>query len=73
MLIDCDLCLARDWGVCDDCVVSFILPMTPGNEGAPLSLEDDEMQALSALAEEGLVPRLRLVTDREPDGEDLAG
>ena len=54
--IDCDECLMRDIA-CSDCVVSLLL-------GPPetLVLEADEERALSALAEGGLVPPLRLVT-----------
>jgi hypothetical protein len=55
MHIDCDLCVAKDTGACDDCVVTFIL-----NPSRPFDLEDDEVEALELLAEEGLVPRLRL-------------
>lgn len=72
MLIDCDVCLARDEGVCGDCVVSFILPLTRGS-AETLSLEDEEIEALAALAEQGLLPRLRLITAEDDDPEDLAG
>lgn len=71
MLIDCDLCLAKDMGVCGDCVVTYILPMTPVE--SPLSLEEEEVEALAALAAEGLIPRLRLVTGEDPGDADLAG
>lgn len=71
MLIDCDLCLARDMGVCGDCVVTFILPMTSAE--SPLSLDEEEVEALQALAAEGLVPRLRMVSGGDPDDADLAG
>jgi hypothetical protein len=72
MLIDCDVCLARDNGVCGDCVVSFILPLTRGS-AETLSLEDEEVEALTALAEQGLIPRLRLITAEDDGPEDLAG
>ena len=54
--IDCDECLMRDVS-CSDCVVSLLL-------GPPetLVLDADEARALSALADGGLVPPLRLVT-----------
>jgi len=71
MLIDCDVCLARDDGVCGDCVVSFILPLTRGSAES-LLLEDEEVAALAALAEQGLLPRLRLITKEDGDPEDLA-
>jgi hypothetical protein len=55
MHIDCDICVARDTEACDDCVVTFLL-----NTPRPFDLEDEEIEALEILAEEGLVPRLRL-------------
>ena len=59
MLIDCDSCLARDIA-CGDCVVTALF--TEGLlDGAPLDLDEDEAEALSTLAEAGLVPQLRLV------------
>ena len=51
--IDCDDCAVRGVG-CQDCVVSVLL-------GVPETLLVDERQALEALAEVGLAPRLRLV------------
>ena len=54
MLIDCDSCTARGLA-CDDCVVSVMLGPVAG-----LELDDTEHRALQALAEGGLVPRLRL-------------
>jgi hypothetical protein len=54
VLIDCDSCTARDLA-CDDCVVSVMLGPVAG-----LELDDTEHRALEALAEGGLVPRLRL-------------
>ena len=53
--IDCDECLVRDLA-CGDCVVTLLL-------GPPetLVLDADEARALSALADGGLVPPLRLV------------
>ena len=58
MHIDCDTCLGRDTDLCNDCVVTFIL-----HSGSSLDLEHEEMEALDLLADEGLVPRLRLVVD----------
>ncbi len=66
MLIDCDGCGAR--GVaCGDCVVTVLLgpvglglPATPGPaEAAAVHLDPDDRRALRALADAGLVPRLR--------------
>ena len=53
--IDCDTCQVRGLH-CHDCVVTVLLGPPP-----ELTIEDDEMQALSALAAGGLVPPLRLV------------
>ena len=62
MLIDCDRCSMRDTTACDDCVVGVLLSIGPG----PLEIDDTEKHALDALSEVGLVPRLRLVEDRQP-------
>ena len=59
MLIDCDCCAMRDTSACADCVVGVLLSIGPG----PLDLDETERAAIDALSEEGLVPRLRLVTD----------
>jgi len=58
MLIDCETCLARDIA-CHDCVVNVIF-----HEGL-LDLSQDEAEAISHLAEAGLIPRLRLVEAEE--------
>jgi hypothetical protein len=54
--VDCDDCSARG-PACTDCVVSVLL----GMPGPRVDLDDDEQQALSALAGSGLVPPLRLM------------
>jgi hypothetical protein len=56
MLIDCDSCAVRG-DACGDCVVSVLLSAPAGG----LEVDDSERSALDALAEGGLVPRLRLV------------
>lgn len=61
MHIDCDTCVARETEACDDCVVTFIL-----HPGRALDLEDEELKALALLAEEGLVPGLRLRLAPDP-------
>jgi hypothetical protein len=53
--IDCDTCLVRGLA-CHDCVVTVLLGPPP-----ELTIDDDELRALDVLADEGLVPRLRLV------------
>jgi hypothetical protein len=55
MLIDCEQCAMKDTSACEDCVVTFLT-----GEG-PVDVSDSESQALRNLADEGLVPRLRLV------------
>ena len=56
MLIDCDGCAMRDLA-CADCVVTVLLGGPPG----AVEVDDAERAALDALADSGLVPRLRLV------------
>jgi len=59
--VDCQTCVARG-PACDDCVISALL-------GAPsqgVDLDLDERAALAALAEQGMVPPLRLVPGVRP-------
>ncbi|WP_290058254.1 hypothetical protein [Amycolatopsis solani] len=60
LVVDCDRCVVRGIS-CHDCVVSVLL-------GAPPAVvwDADERRAVDALAEAGMVPRLRLV-----EGADL--
>lgn len=60
MLIDCDTCLMQETDACRDCVVTVLF------SDVPLELDDIERDAISALADAGLVPRLRLMTDPPP-------
>lgn len=60
MLIDCDTCLMRETTTCRDCVVMVLF------SDGPLELDSDEQAAIETLADAGLVPRLRLVTDESP-------
>jgi hypothetical protein len=60
MLIDCDCCVMKGTETCDDCVVTVML-----SEG-PVEIDTAEAEALSALADAGLVPRLRLVPGEDP-------
>lgn len=62
MLIDCEDCAVRG-RACADCVVTVLLGAPP----AGVELDDTEQQALAALAEGGLVPRLRLVPIGMPE------
>jgi hypothetical protein len=56
MLIDCDTCVVKG-PACGECVVSVLL----GPPKAELELDEAEQSALAALADAGMVPRLRLV------------
>jgi hypothetical protein len=62
MRIDCDECVMQGTGVCDDCVVTFLV-RRPSRQAVVLDL--DEERALRRLAGAGLVPALRHVTRRE--------
>ncbi len=55
MVIDCDSCVMRP-RACGDCVVTVLLGAPPQG----LDLATDERQAISVLADSGLVPPLRL-------------
>ena len=59
MLIDCDSCTVRGLA-CGDCVVTVLLGVPP----AGVELDDAEQAAIGALAAQGLVPPLRLLTGR---------
>ena len=64
LVIDCDRCVVRGLA-CPDCVVSVLL----GPPSEAVELDADEVGALDALADSGLVPPLRLVT--AVDGPDI--
>lgn len=60
MIIDCDSCDVRG-AACGDCVIGVLLG-APQESGAPVvRLDVSEQRALAVLADQGLVPRLRLV------------
>jgi hypothetical protein len=83
MIIDCDSCEVRG-NACGDCVIGVLLgspvPAAASGgadalpSGAPIvQLDAPERHALDVLADQGLVPRLRLVatrTRRATDGAD---
>ena len=58
--VDCDSCVARG-PACGDCVISVLIG-TPGR----VDLDPNEQAALSALADSGLVPPLRLIPGTRP-------
>lgn len=61
MIIDCDTCEVRG-AACGDCVVTFFtIGMRPAE---PVQMDDDQAAAVAALANAGLVPPLRLVSDQ---------
>ena len=75
MLIDCDRCAVRG-PACGDCVVGVLLGVPAVPRGAPaarpverpsgaaeLHLDAPERRALEVLADHGLIPRLRLVSE----------
>ncbi len=55
MLVDCEQCAMKDTSACDDCVVSCLLG------AGPIDMSDTQEEALKNLADQGLVPRLRLI------------
>jgi hypothetical protein len=57
VLIDCDSCSVRGLA-CGDCVVTVLLGVPP----VGVELDAAEQAAISVLADQGLVPPLRLVT-----------
>jgi len=57
MQIDCDECAMQHTAACLDCVVGHLLRDALG----PIEVDRDQAAALAALAEAGLVPKLRLV------------
>jgi hypothetical protein len=61
VIIDCDSCAIRGVG-CSDCVISVLLDAPPTVE-----LDEPELKAIDALANAGLVPRLRLIPKPEAD------
>ena len=54
--VDCKTCAARG-PACEDCVIAVLL----GARGEGVDLDPAEQAALSALADSGLVPPLRLI------------
>lgn len=57
MRIDCDECALQHSDACGDCVVGHLLERWSG----PVEVDHHQVNALEALAEVGLVPRLRLM------------
>jgi hypothetical protein len=57
MRIDCNECAMHETEACRDCVVTHVL----SDLGGPLEVDEDQAEALSILADVGLVPELRLL------------
>ncbi len=55
MLIDCDSCVMRQTGACEDCIVTFLLDRP---EGAVI-IDVEAERALRTLADAGLTPHNR--------------
>ena len=80
MIVDCGDCVMRN-KACGDCVVSVLLGVPDPSVGVAeaagmggarstsvMPLQQDERDAMAALAEGGLVPHLRLIHRAEPEG-----
>ena len=70
LTIDCDECVMRDTGACDDCVVSFVVGREPGEA---LVIDVDEERAVRMLAQvrdwcRGCVTSRGSVLGAGPDG-----
>lgn len=75
--VDCDRCVMQHTTACDDCLVSVVLQISEGIEPLshdridaseqPMDFDEAEVSAIHALAEAGLVPRLRLVPREDED------
>ena len=59
VIVDCGGCVVRGIG-CADCAVGVLLNAPPAPE-----FDHAELRAINALAEGGLIPRLRLVPARQ--------
>ncbi|CAB4579885.1 unannotated protein [freshwater metagenome] len=58
LVIDCDTCVMQQSDACADCVVSFLLDRETA-ESTAVVLDLNEIRALKALGDAGLVPTLR--------------
>ena len=61
LVIDCATCVARHSDACDDCVVTFLCSLDDDDAGQTeaVVLDLNEIRALKALGDAGLVPTLR--------------
>ncbi len=65
MLIDCEECVMQHTSTCNDCVVTHLLRERSG----PVELDQAERSAIAAMADVGLLPRLRLVSSADQPSE----
>jgi hypothetical protein len=80
MIVDCDSCEVRG-AACGECVIGVLLgvPEVPragqdAPSGAPqVQLAAAERRALDVLADQGLIPRLRVVPTQGPAVTDIGG
>ena len=80
MIVDCDSCEVRG-AACGECVIGVLLgvPEVPKREdgapsGAPqVQLDAAERRALAILADQGLIPRLRVVPVQSPSVTEIGG
>jgi hypothetical protein len=75
MIVDCDSCEVRG-AACGECVIGVLLgvPEVPkaGEPSAPqVELDPAERRALAVLADQGLVPRLRVVPTQGATGPEV--
>jgi hypothetical protein len=82
MIVDCDSCEVRG-AACGECVIGVLLGVPevpragsagPGEapSGAPqVQLDAVERRALAVLADQGLIPRLRVVPSQGPSVTDI--
>jgi len=57
MLIDCSQCRMHDTDACGDCVVGYLLR----EDSEVVMVDEGQARVLALLADEGMVPALRLV------------
>jgi len=57
--IDCDDCVMRGTDACDDCIVTFIVSRPRADIGGAVVVDADQVDALRALRQAGLVPGSR--------------
>ena len=54
--IDCDTCVMQDTPTCDDCLVTYLCSIAPGER---VVIDVAEVRALRLITDSGLVPELR--------------